>query len=164
MKKQKYCEDCNQKFEYIVKNINELNEITCPKCGKKTNKDYKKTEPPSKLEKKLDKIIHKILNFYYYFYFIFSVIGIIGHLLEINKLLIISTIICITMYIIELIIGFTRNIFGLCGIIISVIIGNIILKDFIIGSSLGICYMLLISNIIKIIINLIINKLYRKYG
>ena len=95
---------------------------------------------------------------------IFSIIGIVSFYLGFNKLLIISSIISFIVYFIELMIGFTRNIFGLFGLLVSFVIGVFVVNDLLIGICIGSCYLFFISGIFKIIFNLIINRLYRKYG
>ena len=164
MKKNGYCLECDSEFNYNVNNMSDLDNVLCPKCGNKIDVNCKKKVYTSKGVQVFDKTVHKLLDFYYYFYFILSIIGLVGFYLEFNKLLVISSIISFIAYFIELIIGFTRNILGLFGLIISFIIGVFVIKDLFIGICVGACYLFFISGIFKIIYNLIINRLYRKYG
>ena len=164
MKKNGYCKDCDYQFSYNINNSYDLNNVYCPKCNSKINPNYKKVVPLSKFERKVDKAAHNVLNFYYYFYFIFSILGLLCYYFDFNKLVFVFSFICFFTYFIELFIGFTRNLFGVFGLFISSVIGIVILKDVRLGICIGSFYLFLISGIIKIIFNLIINKLYRKYG
>lgn len=164
VRKRGYCLKCDFEFDYVVNNMNDLNNLLCPKCGNRIDVNSKKVVPPSKFSKNADKIAYKVLDFYYYFYLIFSIIGIVSFYLGFNKLLIISSIISFIVYFIELMIGFTRNIFGLFGLLVSFVIGVFVVNDLLIGICIGSCYLFFISGIFKIIFNLIINRLYRKYG
>ena len=164
MKKCGYCIDCDYEFNYSINSMNDLSNILCPKCGNKIDINSKKKVYTSKGVLVFDKTVHKLLDFYYYFYFILSIIGLVGFYLGFNKLLFICSIISFIVYFIELIIGFTRNVLGLFGLIISFIVGVLVINDLFIGICVGACYLFLISGIFKIIYNLIINRLYRKYG
>lgn len=164
MKKSGYCLKCDFEFEYVINNINDLNNVLCPKCSNKIDVNRKKVIPSSKFVKNVDKISHGLIDFWYYFYLIFSVIGLVSFYLGFNKFLIIFSIISLVVYFIELMFGFARNILGLFGLIISSFIGVFIFKDVLIGICVGSCYIFLISGIVKIIFNFIINRLYRKYG
>lgn len=156
MKKHGFCSYCNYEFDYIVNNMNEL-ECVCPKCGNKCN--GKRKTIPTKLENNVDTLAHSILNFYYYFYLIFSIIGIVSYFLNIDKILVICSIIMITFYIIELLIGYTRNVFGLFGFVFSIMVGFFVRNIW-----LCITIMFFVSSIIRLIYKFVINYLFKKYG
>ena len=157
MKKEGYCDKCDLKFTYEIKNMNDTKNVKCPKC----NSDVTgKTAPikVTKIEKAVGNTANVLIDIYFYFYLIFSIIGLITYYIGLNKLFIVSFIIMMILYVIELLLGYTRNIFGTLGIIIGGIIGYIFLNNI----PLGITYVFLISGIIKLIINFILNVIIRK--
>ena len=163
MKKQMYCEKCDKMIEKEIKTKEDIKNIKCQICGNKDLKN-KKILPPTKLEKTVENITYTILNIYYYFYFVTSLLGLIFYITKYTKAFEITSIIIIVGIIIDYIMGYTRNIFGTLGLLISIGIGIYILNDTKTGLYLGIVICTLISSTIKLIINKIINKLFRKYG
>ena len=152
-----YCDKCNLRFSYEVKNMNDLKNVICPKCSSIVTGN----KPPvkiSKTEKNIGKLAYFFINFYFYFYLIFSSICLITYYLGFNKLFFVSFIIMSILYIIELLLGYTRNIFGNIGIIVGGIIGYIFLNNIMLGAT----YVFFISSIIKLIINFILNVIIRK--
>lgn len=164
MKKNGYCVNCDYEFIYSVNSINDLSDVVCPKCNSIINTKDKKYVSVSKSIRRFDKFVNKLLDFYYYFYFIFSIIGILGFYLGINKVLFVCSIISFILYFVELLFGFTRNFLGIFGVFVGSIVGILVLDNLIIGICVGSLVNFFISGVIKIIINTIINRLYRKYG
>jgi DNA-directed RNA polymerase subunit RPC12/RpoP len=164
MKKLGYCEYCDLEFDYEIKTIEDTKNVTCPKCNKKINPKSKKTIPLTKTEKTVDNVAHTIINIYYYFYLVTSILGLIFYFTKQTKLFEITTTLIIIGIVIDYLRGYTRNIFGTLGLLISIGIGIYIIKDIKTGAFLGITVCTFISSFIKQIINKIINKLFRKYG
>ena len=164
MKKQGYCKYCDLEFEYEVNNMNDLKNVTCPKCNREVNPKSKKYVPLTKTEKTVDNIANTIINIYYYFYFVTSTLALIFYFTHYTKLFEITTIIIIIGIVIDYLRGYTRNLFGTLGLIISIGLGIYLINDIKIGAYLGIVVCTFISSFIKQIINKIINKLFRKYG
>lgn len=164
MKKLGYCEYCDLEFDYEIKNMDDLKNVTCPKCNRSVNPKSKKIIPLTKTEKTVDNIANTIINIYYYFYFVTSILGLIFYFTKLTKLFEITTILIIIGIIIDYLRGYTRNIFGTLGLLISIGLGIYIIKDIKTGTFLGITVCTFISSFIKQIINKIINKLFRKYG
>lgn len=164
MKKLGYCEYCDLEFDYEIKNMNDLKNVTCPKCNKKINPNKKKYVPLTKTEKAVDNIANTVINIYFYFYLVTSALGLIFYFIKQTKLFEITSIIIIVGIIIDYLRGYTRNLFGTLGLIISIGIGIYLLNDIKIGAYIGITVCTFISSFIKQILNKIINKLFRKYG
>jgi hypothetical protein len=72
------------------------------------------------------------------------------------------TIIIIIGIVIDFLLGFTRSIFGIIGLIVSSIVGVYLLKDIKTGIFLGIVACSFISSVINVIINKIFFFLVRK--
>lgn len=115
-------------------------------------------------ESVLEDIFYSVFDIYYYFYFVTSLIALILYFTNHMKGFEITTIIIIIGIIIDYIIGYTRNVFGTIGLIISSVIAVYILKDVKIGIFLGITICTFISSVIVLIINKIISFLIRKLG
>ena len=164
MKKQGYCEYCDLEFDYEVNNMNDLKNVTCPKCNNKINPKSKKIIPLTKTEKTVDNIANTIINIYFYFYLVTSTLGLIFYFTKLTKLFEIIGVLIIIGIIIDYLRGYTRNLFGTLGLIISIGIGIYLLNDIKIGALLGITVCTFISSFIKQILNKILNKLFRKYG
>ena len=164
MKKLGYCEYCDLEFDYEVNNMNDLKNVICPKCNKKINPNKKKYVPLTKGELAVDNIANTIINMYFYFYLVTSILGLTFYFTRQTKLFEITSIIIITGIIIDYIRGYTRNLFGTLGLIISIGLGIYLLNDIKLGTYLGITVCTFISSFIKEILNKIINKLFRKYG
>ena len=96
---------------------------------------------------KLDKIFYSMINIYFYFYFVTSLLSLIFYFTNHITLFNITTIIIIIGIIIDFLIGYTRNIFGTMGLIISSVIGICVLKDIKIGIFLGITVLEIIIKI-----------------
>lgn len=164
MEKLGYCESCDSEFKYEVNNMNDLKNVTCPKCNNKINPKSKKIIPLTKTEKTVDNIANTVINIYFYFYLVTSTLGLIFYFTKQTKLFEFTTILIIIGIIIDYLRGYTRNIFGTLGLIISIGLGIYLINDIKIGAFLGITVCTFISSFIKQIINKIINKLFRKYG
>ena len=164
MKKLGYCEYCDLEFDYEVNNMNDLKNITCPKCNKKINPNKKKYVPLTKTEKTVDNVAHTIINIYFYFYLVTSILGLIFYFTKLTKLFEITGVLIIIGIIIDYLRGYTRNLFGTLGLIISIGLGIYLLNDIKTGVFLGITVCTFISSFIKQILNKILNKLFRKYG
>lgn len=113
---------------------------------------------------KIEGVMSIIVDIYFYFYFVTSILSLIFYFTGSIKLFEIMSIIIIIGVVIDLLLGYTRSLFGTLGIIIFSIIGVIILKDIKTGIFLGITTCMFISSLINVIINKIINILIRKFG
>ncbi len=110
----------------------------------------------SKLANRIEKVVNITTKLYFYFYLALSIISITLYYLNYISAFKIVALIMISIYIIELLLGFDRNLFGFIGIFISGLIGYMLLNNFN-GILLGISFGILIINIIKRILNFILN-------
>ena len=164
MKKRLYCRHCKNEFEKEIKTMNDIRNITCPKCNKIVNEKDRKPEVVTKKEENIENLVNTLVNIYFYFYFVTSILALVFYFTNYIKLFEITSIIIIIGIVIDYIFGYTRNLFGTLGLIISSIIGVYILKDTKQGIFLGITVCTLVSSTIKVLINKILNRLFRKYG
>lgn len=125
-------------------------------------------ESKRKREKKNESILENLfyasLSAFYYFYFVTSLLALIFYFTNHTKQFEVTTIVIIVGIGIDYLLGYTRNIFGTLGLIISSIIGVLVIKDIKMGIFLGIVVCTFISSIIKLIIGRIIDFLSRKFS
>ena len=164
MKKKLYCRYCNLEFEKEIKTMEDTRNITCPNCKKQVSDKDRKPEVVTKTDRKVESLAYTIMNIYFYFYFVTSSLSLIFYFTNHIKLFEITTTITIIGIVIDYLLGYTRNLFGTLGLLISSILGVLILKDTKQGIFLGITVCTFISSFIKVIINKLLNRLFRKYG
>lgn len=164
MKKRLYCRYCNLEFEKEIKTMEDTRNITCPNCKKQVSDKDRKPEVVTKTDRKVESLAYTLMNIYFYFYFVTSTLALIFYFTHYTKLFEITTILIIIGIILDYLLGYTRNLFGTLGLLISSILGVYILKDIKTGIFIGITVCTFISSFIKVIINKILNKLFRKYG
>lgn len=164
MKKKLYCRYCNLEFEKEIKTMEDTRNITCPNCKKQVSNKDRKPEVVTKTDRKVESLAYTLMNIYFYFYFVTSTLALIFYFTNHIKLFEITTIITIIGIVIDYLLGYTRNLFGTLGLLISSILGVLILKDTKQGIFLGITVCTFISSFIKVIINKLLNRLFRKYG
>lgn len=164
MKKRLYCRYCNLEFEKEIKTMEDTRNITCPNCKKQVSDKDRKPEVVTKTDRKVESLAYTLMNIYFYFYFVTSTLALIFYLTNHIKLFEITTTITIIGIVIDYLLGYTRNLFGTLGLLISSVLGVYILKDTKQGIFLGITVCTFISSFIKVIINKLLNRLFRKYG
>lgn len=164
MKKKLYCRYCNLEFEKEIKTIEDTRNITCPNCKKQVSDKDRKPEVVTKTDRKVESLAYTLMNIYFYFYFVTSTLALIFYFTNYTKLFEITTIITLISIVIDYLLGYTRNLFGTLGLLISSVLGVYILKDTKTGIFLGITVCTFISSFIKVIINKLLNRLFRKYG
>ena len=164
MKKKLYCRYCNLEFEKEIKTMEDTRNITCPNCKKQVSDKDRKSEVVTKTDRKVESLAYTLMNIYFYFYFVTSTLALIFYFTHYTKLFEITTIITIIGIVIDYLLGYTRNLFGTLGLLISSVLGVYILKDTKQGIFLGITVCTFISSFIKVIINKLLNRLFRKYG
>ena len=164
MKKKLYCRYCNLEFEKEIKTMEDTRNITCPNCKKQVSDKDRKPEVVTKTDRKVESLAYTLMNIYFYFYFVTSTLALIFYFTNHIKLFEITTTIIIIGIVIDYLLEYTRNLFGTLGLLISSILGVLILKDTKTGIFLGITVCTFISSFIKVIINKLLNRLFRKYG
>ena len=126
--------------------------------------EEKKSKKEKERESILENIFYSVMDIYYYFYFVTSTLALILYFTNHMKGFEITTIIIIIGIVIDLLLGYTRNIFGTLGLIIASVLGVYLLKDIKIGIFLGIAICTFISSTIVLIICRIVSFLIRKFS
>ena len=159
MKKLGYCPTCRLEFEYNVNNMEELNNVFCPKCNARVSNNYVRPKQISKADKVAGSIFSKLLKIYFYFYLIRSCIGLAVYFLGFIGLFKGLITAALILYLIELMLGYTRNIFGLFGMIVSIAICSFLLNDIVMGIFLGSCIIFIISGLLRLLFIFLLVKI-----
>lgn len=162
MKKLGYCNDCKLEFEYQINNMEEYNNVFCPKCNKRVSNNYVRPKQLSKKDIIAGNIFEKVLKIYFYFYLIISLIALTFYILGFKEIFIFLTTLSLILYLVELLFGYTRNIFGLGGMLISITICSIILNDIKMGIYLGSCLIFILTGLLRMLFFFIIFKIDEK--
>ena len=104
MKKNIHCKNCNHKFEYNVNNMDDLQNITCPKCRqkitiKKINNNYNNDN--SSFEDKLGNFLAGFTIFSRWFYLLASIAAIVLYCFKIYNITFVLSILCLVFYLFE---------------------------------------------------------------
>ena len=127
MKKTVHCKNCNNKFEYSINNMddmNNMNNITCPKCRSKVSNKTEtvsyKTNNSGNFEDKLAKFLGALFIFSRWFYIFASILGITLYCFKLYKLSFIVSVICLIFFVIEKILHI--SVFRLAIILIPILL------------------------------------------
>ena len=103
MKKNIHCKNCNHKFEYNVNNIDDLKNITCPRCRQKitTKNSSNDNNSNSNFEDKLANFLAGFTIFSRWFYLLASILGIVLYCFKLYNITFIMSIVCLIFYIFE---------------------------------------------------------------
>lgn len=108
MKKSIHCKNCNYKFEYNVNNMDDLKNVTCPKCRQKItikskddNNHNNHNNENSNFEDKLGNFLAGFTMFSRWFYLLAAIVGIVLYCFKIYSVSFILSIICLVFYLLE---------------------------------------------------------------
>ena len=104
MKRTIHCKNCNHKFEYNINNMDDMKNISCPKCRNKITDTKEKIEYESssgKFEDKFSNFLGGLFTFSRWFYIIASVLGIILYCFKLYTISFTVSILCLLFYAIE---------------------------------------------------------------
>ena len=166
MKKNIHCKNCNHKFEYIVNNKEDLENIKCPKCRQRitksnsNNNDYNNKN--DNFEDKLANFLSRFTFFSRWFYFLSSILGIILYCFNLYSISLIISIVCLVFYIFERIfhVSFFRILFYLV-IIIFIYLKARYDLPYLRCFSLATCISFLIESILRFVRMLILSKIIK---
>lgn len=157
----KYCTNCKKNYDFKIKSMTDLDNLQCPECGKKIDKNSSKPVDHSESDKvsnSLGKMFYNFARIGYLFYITISVAGIISYFLNWNKPLYITTGICVGFFLIQLIIGYCSFRSGIIFIPLGAAAGYLILKT-VNGACLGILTVFVIRHLFRKLFFWIIGKI-----
>ena len=164
MKKLGYCPKCKLEFEYNINNMEEFNNVFCPNCKSRVSNNYVKPKQISKADRVAGSIFSKLLKIYFYIYLILSSIGLIAYFLGAIALFKGLITVALVFYLIELMFGYTRNIFGLFGMIVSIGIFSFLLNDIVMGIFLGASTIFILTGLLRLLFIFILVKIDQKFA
>lgn len=106
---ERYCVNCNKSFDFKIKSMTDLDNLVCPECGAKIDKNSRKPVVEDNMDAKIGSIFQKVFHFLYIFYMLCAVVGIIAFFLNLSKLLYVVTAISLLVFVLQLLSG--RNTF-----------------------------------------------------
>lgn len=138
----RYCNHCEKEFDFKIKSMKELENLTCPKCGQKVEKESRKPVDEESKEGVANAISSAYGWMIYAIYscmFVFSIVGIYAYLRNKDGLLYIASLLMILVGL------FWYGSFLLCGVFLALGTGI----GFLIFHTLkGACFGLLIGSIV----------------
>ena len=159
----RYCENCKKDFEFAPLAVSGRNDLICPECGGVIGKNSR--NPANKInsdktEEAIGNTFARLLHMSYIFYMVMGLLGIIGFISGVDKLLYIATGISIGAFIIQFLTGTLIFTSGIIFLPLGAVAGYIYFKS-IEGACLGIHLVFLIRHIIRDIFFALIFKLIR---
>ena len=159
----RYCENCKKDFEFAPLAVSGRDDLICPECGGIIGKNSR--NPANKInsdktEEAIGNTFARLLHMSYIFYMVMGLLGIIGFIFGVDKLLYIATGISIGAFIIQFLTGTLIFTSGIIFLPLGAAAGFIYFKT-IEGACLGIHLVFLIRHIIRDIFFALIFKLIR---
>ena len=165
MKKTVHCKNCNNRFEYNINNMDDMKNITCPKCRNKITNQKEEVQYKNNskdFEDKLANVLGAIFTFSRWFYIFASILGIVLYCFKLYTFSFIISIICLVFFVIEKILHI--SVFRLAIVLIPVLL--IILKakydlPYIRDIALAVNITFLVESILRFIKMLIFSKIIK---
>ncbi len=159
----RYCENCKKDFEFAPLAVSGRDDLICPECGGIIGKNSR--NPANKInsdktEEAIGNTFARLLHMSYIFYMVMGLLGIIGFIFGVDKLLYIATGISIGAFIIQFMTGTLIFTSGIIFLPLGAAAGFIYFKT-IEGACLGVHLVFLIRHIIRDIFFALIFKLIR---
>ena len=82
----RYCVNCQKEYDFKIKSMEDLDNLVCPVCGARIDKNSRKPAETGKNGKTAEGTIGNVVGGYftikYYFHFILAVIGLVAFFLS----------------------------------------------------------------------------------
>ena len=106
----RYCEKCQKEFEFNINSMKDLDNLVCPECGSKIDKESRRPVDPriEQNEEKIGRMMFGILGFNYMFFVVFAAIGVVAYYLGLDPVLYFTTAVNLIIYLSH-IAGGSRN-------------------------------------------------------
>ncbi len=138
----RYCKSCKKEFDFTIKSVTDLDNLICPECGQKIDKNSRKTDEIRATgeyevaENMISGGLSCLYTIRYYFFLVLSVIGIVAFFGENYKLMVAMTIANVVIYVIGIFLTRRFSIWGL-GFIAA---GGFLGYQFMVADINGICF------------------------
>ena len=149
---ERYCTSCKKSFDFTIKSIYDLDNLVCPECGKKIDKNSRApVESSDAIEEKIGGAFQKIFRFFYVFYLGCAIIGIVAFFLHFSKVLYIATVVSLAVFAVQLMTGFLSFRWGLLFLPLGAAVGFALLRT-LEGACLGIMVVFAVRHLIRDVI------------
>lgn len=157
----KYCTKCKQSFDFQIKRMSDLDNLVCPVCNSRIDKD---SNPPVD-NTYSDKTVNAIGNTFrvfatinYFFFVTLAIVGIAAFFLKLDRLLFVMTGICVVTFLIQTAARICTFRSGLIFLPIGAVAGYLIFRT-IQGTCLGVLAVFLIRHLLRDLLFSLIGKL-----
>lgn len=157
----RYCTKCNKEYDFKIVSMDELDNLKCPVCGSKIDKNSRKPrdiEAETKVEETIGEGFYMIFKFAYFFYLICGVIGVAAYFLGLDKLLFADTVICLVTYLMR----YGRS-YDYRGLDMMWIVGGAGIGYYYFRTVQGACLGIMVGLILRHIVKTIIYRLLSKF-
>ena len=161
----RYCVNCQKEYDFKIKSMEDLDNLVCPVCGAKIDKNSRKPAATGKNGKTAEGTIGNVVGGYftikYYFHFVLAVIGLIAFFLHLNGLLYFMAFACLLTWLSQFLFGIVSFLSGLLFIPIGAIIGAVLIGELLRGICLGIVVVFIIRHIVRGFLYFVLAKLVK---
>ncbi len=159
----RYCTNCQKEFDFAIKSMKDLDNLVCPECGSKVDKDSRNpaenvSAETEKTEEAIGNAFMTLMHLSYIFYIAISLVSVAAYFLHWDKVLYITTAISLGAFLIQLLLQMLTFRTGLLFLPIGAAAGYFILKS-IQGACLGVALVFIIRHLIRDVIFRLIGKL-----
>lgn len=159
----RYCTNCNTGTDFPIKSMTDLDNLICPKCGSKVDKNSRspenKTEEPDQAAEIAGGFFYLLYKIRYYFFFVVALIGIGAYFLKIYKLMFVVTVINLAIFYIRLLFYRFGGLFGFVFIPLGAFLGYTLAGGDINGICLGVLIVFAIRHMFKAFLARLFGKL-----
>ncbi|MCR4658549.1 MAG: hypothetical protein K5770_20310 [Lachnospiraceae bacterium] len=159
----RYCVNCRKDYEFPPTAVSGTADLICPGCGAVIDKNSRHPvdeEAATKTEEGMGRAALVLFRFCYIFYLALGIIGVVGFVTGMDKLLYAVTIIALVAFIAQYFTGTLAFTAGVIFLPLGAICGYLIFKS-LRGACLGIHVVFLIRHFLRDIVYTLIFKLVR---
>ena len=159
----RYCTNCQKEFDFKIKSMDDLDNLICPECGAKIDKNSRKPVETgaNSAEKTVTNVIGGYFTIKYYIHFVLALIGLIAFFLGHFGILYFMALLCVVTYLFQFLFGRISFLSGLFFIPLGALIGVLVLGKVLRGICLGIVVVFIIRHLIRGFNYFILSKLIR---
>lgn len=159
----RYCPKCQKEFDFPINSMANLDNLVCPECGGKIDKNSRKpidTSSREHMETAIGMGVLTLTRISYYFFSTLSAFGIFAFIMHWDLALYITTGICLAVFLLQLITGTSFFRTGPIFLPLAAVAGYFLFKS-IRGVCLGVCIVFVVRNVLWNLFFWILGKLTR---
>lgn len=159
----RYCITCHSNVEFDIKSLEDMDNLVCPNCGAKVDKNSKEPKFERQVEKSyntLGAVSGGIFSFFFVFYLVCAIVGIVAFCLKMYPLLYIMTAINVIAYIIQWLIRYVAFVSGVVFLPLGAVVGFIIWHS-LAGACVGIMIVFAIRHVLRDLLFMLVGALVK---